>query len=319
MGSVVNTPVDIEHALRCHRYKIEDEWKDQLFNQWIGEYLNVTKSNMLKGVRGGLLRPLRLRPKCCIFEAVMGAKETTNFDFVVLKVADTLTDDQTEHELNMLKSLQTFGPGIPSIVHESRIELPLEGEFASSKEFLRVALKPVGRCWSSENPPVKFDSAKELLLAGQQVLQIMKRLYDEFGVLHCDIKPSNIIFRDNSPELIDFGISCKRGGIVWGGSSDFLSESHALSVKDDDSFIYRPTLWDDIESLLFTLYAMQVGVTNYNRIPLRKVLTLCPPAHEIVLKQNLCALDMFSIATHDPEFSWHDLQTEIAFAQRTIT
>ena len=191
------------------------------------------------------------------------------------------------------------------MVHESEISL----KELTEKKFLRVALYPLGRyCWDEDENPIEY-TPSELLQAGLHLLKILERLCYDYGILHCDIKPDNIIVRDSKlePELIDFGMAIFVGKSPYGFTKNYVSENHLV----DTTFLYTPTLWDDVESLLFTLHAMSIGVTKFDRMPLRQVLIQTPITQEIAIPRT-CCYDMMSIATADPSFSWNLLQDEIS-------
>lgn len=306
MGSAVAVGYDDTHVnagLIC-------QMKAKFFNDWITKYLGHSSIELLDGLVVVLIRPLRLRTKCCIFETWL--RGAMNLDgkpllgSVVLKIADTRQDLQTEHELTVLKRLRNF-KGVPFIAHESRVQL-------DNVEYLRVALAPMGQCWGNPDRPIIFQSDEELLSAGRYLLSIMERLYEEYGLLHGDIKPSNIVSvsSDTKPQLIDFGVACDRGDAAFGFSQDYVSEMQLKS----DSLDYKPTLWDDMESLLFTLYSIKVGTRNYKRPTLLHVMNSIPSIAKEIAIPKLCALDAVSIAaSSDNLFSWAEaLQEEISAA-----
>lgn len=307
MGSGAGTGYDYDGLQIILLARLKTEYFEATIKKYFG---GRTMTQMLSGLKVALMMPRKLRTKCCIFEAMMLTGVDT-FEYVVLKLADMQEDMQTQNEVGILKRLIGFGDGIPLLQHESTLVV-------DGKEYLRVAFTPFGRySWAEDERPVKFATDSDLTTAGTHLLKIMERLYYNYDILHNDIKPSNIITVDYdvSPELIDFGTAThSRHDCVLGFTTAFASEMKIWNSSEYGILSKYPSnLWDDIESLLFTLFAMKVGEANYTRPTLLHVLNTTPSAQTIALPL-LCTNDMFSIAITDPSFSFHNLNQEIAAA-----
>jgi len=87
-------------------------------------------------------------------------------------------------------------------------------------------------------------------------------------VVHCDIKPENIIVNDGGELfVIDFGVSSLITDLSSKHNANILVGTSAYGPTSFDSEQpSRPS--DDYESLAFTLHALRVGTTNRKNLVL---------------------------------------------------
>jgi eukaryotic-like serine/threonine-protein kinase len=90
-----------------------------------------------------------------------------------------------------------------------------------------------GSC--EEDPPTSFLELRELLLA---VLDALSHAHAR-GLLHLDVKPSNILITHNGPKLTDFGVAVAIGQAGGGGTWAFAApEHHAGELLDERADVY---------------------------------------------------------------------------------
>jgi len=103
---------------------------------------------------------------------------------------------------------------------------------------------------------------KLITLYADRLCDHIKMLWDRYGLLHMDIKPSNIIIKyPDIPLLIDFGLSVflnETPCLVDGWSTSYSSKNQQ-NLGD-------PCKWDDVEALCNTFYAMELGVKLYEQL-----------------------------------------------------
>ena len=125
----------------------------------------------------------------------------------------------------------------------------------------------------------------------QQLVQQLKIAHLQ-GVVHCDIRPSNVIrFADGAVRLGDWGCSGELddkgvfesqpvGVLAW------LSDSAVKKWKNNKPFKY--TIYDDLESLAFIYCALMIGVSQTVYLWTQFVLTSCRSVWLRSLAQAVC-------------------------------
>jgi len=79
------------------------------------------------------------------------------------------------------------------------------------------------------------------------------------AIIHCDIKPNNIIITPKGdPIIIDFGLSVPTNGFGYAGTNEFGSKN-AVERRGC-------TCEDDFISLCYTLYSLEVGYDAWKAI-----------------------------------------------------
>ena len=87
------------------------DFQEKLFNKWILEFLGAPKDKIMQDLKIYLTKPLKLKEKRCIFEALMKSPKLplgyngNHTNYVILKISDLSADYQMENELKFLKIL----------------------------------------------------------------------------------------------------------------------------------------------------------------------------------------------------------------------
>src|SRR5271154_3253527 len=97
---------------------------------------------------------------------------------------------------------------------------------------------------------------KTLKLYADHLCDQLKMFWRRYGLLHLDIKPSNIIIKyPDIPLLIDFGLS-----VFMNDKVPFVDGyTRSYSSKNQQN-LGEPCKWDDVEALCNTFYAMEIGL-----------------------------------------------------------
>lgn len=164
---------------------------------------------------------------------------------VVVKIA-SLKCNQLQREHFILKEYLAECPGVPEIVY-----------FDVVGEYVILVEQPLGTtlenyCLSHSGP------VKHYWL--EQLVAILKEIHKR-GIIHGDIKPSNIIIEDSGNlRIIDFGFAMRIGSSYCGfnGTRDFASQN-TLQHRN-------PSIYDDVESLCYTLFALEIGIHKWNNM-----------------------------------------------------
>lgn len=110
---------------------------------------------------------------------------------------------------------------------------------------------------------VKTSSAETLPAFAEMLLQ---KLYETLtashtaNILHCDIRPSNIILHENEPYLIDWGLGNSFPSLLYRyelfGVNEFMATDKVLLTLQPPSTEWKPTKEHDLQALLFTYVAI---------------------------------------------------------------
>jgi len=169
----------------------------------------------------------------------------------VLKI--TTCKERWRQEVDILNIfLQEPISGVPRILY-------------SSEERLELATSPLGVKLSREYGP------EETLTLIQQAREILEKIHTEYDIVHCDIKPDNLITQElkgvRKVYILDWD-TAKQGeakeSSKWTGTPAYASISvltqYAEAVERMEkscTFVYTPK--DDIESLFYTLLRLISG------------------------------------------------------------
>lgn len=139
--------------------------------------------------------------------------------------------------------------------------LLIETPFASGGEFKKMD---------------KLDS-QTLNLFADRLCNHLKILWIRYGLLHLDIKPSNIIIDyPDIPLLIDFGLS-----VFADEKIDYPEGWTTIYSSKNQRNLGKPCKWDDVEALCNTFYAMEIGIKLYE-----SQFTNAPPDFDLIHKKS---------------------------------
>jgi len=175
---------------------------------------------------------------------VYKVQDTVSNSYAVLKAA-TQIERQLPQEYEMLTQHLLGCSGIPTVLAS-----------ASSDKYFAVLEQPLGETLTD------FLSRKSLqdrtsLLKGwiPSLVKILGGIHQR-GVIHCDVKPNNIIIASNQLFVIDFGLaSFGYDSYGFEGTRAFASVSSLAGCCATPS--------DDFESLSYTVYALKIGVDKW--------------------------------------------------------
>jgi serine/threonine protein kinase len=154
---------------------------------------------------------------------------------------DEIDRDTLGHEANLLKKLEKC-PGVIKLLWYGNIQ-----DDPGNTYYESLILSPLGitlseyfkRLPKKSHLPTIMKIISELLVTFQQLQRA--------NILHCDVKPSNIIVKDNSPILIDFGYSLddyKRRSTEHLGTIPWMAYDHIIGEKTRAR--------SDLQSLFYT-------------------------------------------------------------------
>ncbi|HVN12060.1 MAG TPA: protein kinase [Kineosporiaceae bacterium] len=142
----------------------------------------------------------------------------------------------------------------------------------------------------ADTGPVPPETAARI---GLDLLEALVAAHDA-GVLHCDVKPGNVLFRGGRAVLVDFGVASLGDEVVALGADEILGSPAFMPPERARG--ERLTLASDLWSLGATLFAAVEGRAPFQRgnalATLAAVLTEGPPPalHAGALRPVLAAL-----------------------------
>jgi serine/threonine protein kinase len=133
-----------------------------------------------------------------------------------------------------------------------------EGEDTVGR-FVALAEEPLGTSLETYLEKHTRTERRPLLLRfGLQLMDILRYMHKR-GIIHCDIKPGNLIVSEDGLRLIDFGgcVGCNEAGYL-------LTEPYAPDFLLEG----KPARFEaDYISSVYTLHALESGVTSWEQTP----------------------------------------------------
>jgi len=239
-------------------YKRKSDETDDQRNFQVKKSKNLGFSNQLISlIFSDELEDLRIAlPPTFIFKTFLGKGTSVCLEYIdtesnesfAVKICSIKHSYQLKREIYYLSTVLNGTPGLPQILFSR-----------STDKFLIVAEKPVGTTLDSLSEQGEIEH-KTLIFWAEQMINILKKIH-KHGVVHLDIKPTNIILTpSNQIFLIDFGLAKLQGIFSDGfiGTRDFASEN---ALKEGD-----PKFSDDFESLCYTFYSLEIGSKKWQEI-----------------------------------------------------
>jgi len=162
---------------------------------------------------------------------------------VAIKVSPLDDASQAFQEKRILSEILKECEGIPRIIKSMQ-----------TTDFFMLVEERVGKpldIYEGVSVPL-------LLKLAPKLIDILVGIHAK-NIVHCDIKPSNIIITPNKdPVIIDFGLSVnwkKNQQIGFEGTEDFASASKVRGKL--------PTPRDDFVSLCYSFYALEIGLDKW--------------------------------------------------------
>lgn len=131
-------------------------------------------------------------------------------------------------------------------------------------------------------------------------LALALRHSHEKGLLHCDLKPSNVMLDESgSLRLVDFGQSCQQGdGVTAWGTLGFMAPEQARLSSEDSS----PNVRWDVYGLGATLYRLLTGHCPYWSDAELKELTQQPLAQRLrSYRQGFTPARLLPVRSRNPQ------------------
>lgn len=195
---------------------------------------------------------------------------------VAVKVFRTRTDGLHLRSFKREAMVLARLSGIPHVVRAHQAGVTSDGAAYLVLEALSepLAAAPTGHCLIGVDATIHTGA-----LLGRTLMAV----HDQ-GILHCDIKPANLL-RDDDGELklIDFGIAAV-GDNDAGALEDSFTAEHAAPERFEGA---RPSAASDVYSLASTLYQLVQGRPAFEPMPGEQPLDFmgrvqrsqCPPCH----------------------------------------
>jgi len=176
--------------------------------------------------------------RCIVFKALDKKLNIT----VAIKIASFCSSAgrQLQQEKRVLQGLLNKCNGVPSVIYHKAIG-----------RFMVLCETPVGitlvEFFAAMSPVTTLAT---LMKWAPKLVSILVNIHKR-GILHRDIKPTNIIIAGNELYIIDFGISVamENSNTPFAGTPEFASRNSWKGT-------YTPN--DDFESLCYSLYSLEV-------------------------------------------------------------
>jgi serine/threonine protein kinase len=177
--------------------------------------------------------------------------EDSNKEVVVKVALGSFAAEQMENERRLLEGALSQVPQVPRVLGSGHAQYQIDGQLQRVQVLVE---SPLGlQTWSGDD---------DLMSTAFSVFEILLRVH-EAGVVHRDVKPANVIIGpDHLPVLIDFGVACKydepKNVVEIPGTLSFVSRAVFNGLQ--------PNLSTDIDSLVLSIQALEMGVDKWERI-----------------------------------------------------
>jgi serine/threonine protein kinase len=199
---------------------------------------------------------------------------------LVIKIGDPHSAGATQIDLEgeVLTNELKDCPGVPTVIL-----------YSANGPFHILVERPLGiplPTYLSSHGASSTELSALLLRITAVLISILQSIHSR-GVLHCDIKPSNIILvgSQETVSLIDFGCAARTKDLKgrkrmreFVGTREFASDA-VIKHK-------VPTAADDYASLCYTIHAMETGLDTYLSCSRPPITALNSPACSLV-RQHL--------------------------------
>ncbi|CAG8546022.1 8912_t:CDS:2 [Ambispora gerdemannii] len=154
---------------------------------------------------------------------------------VVIKTAQSkYRFDEHKNEQKILQELSKRTLSVPKVIAAGYIG-----------DAFALVLTPLGKSFNHVRP-ISKEKAKKVW---KDCISDLKQLH-ETGIVHGDIRPTNIILYEGNYRLIDFGLAGSREQRRWRGADNVYGSIRALEGHNYEA-------WDDVESLVYTVESLK--------------------------------------------------------------
>jgi len=174
---------------------------------------------------------------------------------VVVKISPLEISQQLRNEHHFLTKWLDDKCGVPKLL-----------AFRKNAKYMGLVMTPFGTTLDEYIcKQVTVSIPLVLKKCAQQLLETLEFIH-KYNIVHCDIKPRNIIVTGSEEFIvIDFGIARKISQdttITFAGTRQYAS-SNALAEGN-------PCFEDDLESLCYTLYSLEIGIEQWKCVVLNR-------------------------------------------------
>ena len=121
--------------------------------------------------------------------------------YKVWRQGDDCVDELwVEREVSLLRHALTCGVSVPSVLRFGRLQ-------ASNHVFLALQLEDLGDLHFAHR-------RDELMIYARSLINNVSKLHSKAKILHCDLKPENVVWNGTNVLLLDFGRAQRIGEVV---------------------------------------------------------------------------------------------------------